>query len=278
MSNVTAYFYPMKIELTFSINFVLNWNLPMNRTDFKIYQGIDNVIEFEIRNQDRKPIRLNGRSLIMTVLEPKTRKAINQIPLIVTDSSNGWAKVVIRKPVVCDWPEGYLMYTISVVDVDGLQRMIYTDQTQGVMGWFEFISGVLPEVIPTLRILTTDWEPQTWIPPWQQVPQSMWVAQSYPGNMQDGNLDGLHTINVFCTNFTGRFYIQASIDNAPPSDSRDWFDLITDPTAGPGKYYGQFSGIDVFNYSMNLMWLRFVWQPINQTRPNGQIDKILYRY
>ena len=133
MSNVTAYFYPMKIELTFSINFVLNWNLPMNRTDFKIYQGIDNVIEFEIRNQDRKPIRLNGRSLIMTVLEPKTRKAINQIPLIVTDSSNGWAKVVIRKPVVCDWPEGYLMYTISVVDVDGLQRMIYTDQTQGVM-------------------------------------------------------------------------------------------------------------------------------------------------
>ena len=65
-SVMTVFLYDTrrKVELTLreSPSGVVNWNLPMNTNDFRVFKDVYNSIEFVVRNTDRKPINMMGRS------------------------------------------------------------------------------------------------------------------------------------------------------------------------------------------------------------------------
>ena len=114
-----------------------------------------------------------------------------------------------------------------------------------------------------------------------------------------GNTDGLHTVQVVYSDFTGKFGLQGTLATEPVDS--DWFDInlnfraytsSTDPKiqypknplaptsgiAGHGD-----TGTDAFSFVGNFVWLRavldrsYIPEPVatNQTTQLGNIDKVL---
>lgn len=68
-----------------------------------------------------------------------------------------------------------------------------------------------------------------------------------------GNTDGIHTVSVGYTNFTGRFVIEGTL-SATPADT-DWFAIELTPT----NFYQEYTaatGTDGFTFKMNILFIR----------------------
>ena len=73
---------------------------------------------------------------------------------------------------------------------------------------------------------------------------------------------------------TGKVYGEGTLDLIG-NDSSDWFTLNLS-LANPYALLTAFSGVNAFNFSGNIAWVRFYYEkdPAN----TGTIDKILYRH
>lgn len=79
-----------------------------------------------------------------------------------------------------------------------------------------------------------------------------------------GHTDGLHTLAIYCQNFTGRVILEGSISMEPTED--DWFPIsLTNTTTwmefprNPMQPTGDFdgdTGVVGFTFRMNVVWLR----------------------
>jgi len=104
----------------------------------------------------------------------------------------------------------------------------------------------------------------------------VYISSGVAGDAQTGRANGTHTIVVYQTRFQGKFWIQGSLSNEPPLPA-EWFDI----KLGAKTQYFEFTqsnnaiGPTLFNFSMNLYWLRFVYQPI--TGNQGVFLKVLYK-
>lgn len=79
-----------------------------------------------------------------------------------------------------------------------------------------------------------------------------------------GYSDGMHTVSFHVTNFTGRIFIQATLEANPTED--DWFDICLGKNnpylqfpLRPGQPTGLFNGDTsavAMNFKANVLWLR----------------------
>ena len=82
--------------------------------------------------------------------------------------------------------------------------------------------------------------------------------------------NGLITLGVYCTNYTGDFYMQGTTASSP-SDG-DWFDLDLTPFYDYHEF-NAFTGIEPFSIQSNLSYLR---AKVDNTL-SGTVDKIVIR-
>lgn len=111
-----------------------------------------------------------------------------------------------------------------------------------------------------------------------------------------GHTDGIHTIQVFYTNFTGRFGLQGTLMTDPQEG--DWFDINLNPNASLSNAtpYVEFpvnplsptgrdgdTGTQAFTFIGNFTFLRATLDrsyipeptPKDSTTELGHIDKVL---
>jgi hypothetical protein len=78
-----------------------------------------------------------------------------------------------------------------------------------------------------------------------------------------GNTDGLHTIAIYVQNFTGRVYLQATLESNPTSE--DWFTIPLADTGyieypiiplNPTGQNGGDTGVKSFTFKINALYLR----------------------
>ena len=95
------------------------------------------------------------------------------------------------------------------------------------------------------------------------------------------NDDGLHTTAVYVTDFAGKFWIEGSLVNDPTSLDGDWF-VIKLSSFFPFHEFGNtpkpddtFTGIEAFNFTGSIRWVRFKYQPDGDN--TGTFDQVLFR-
>lgn len=76
------------------------------------------------------------------------------------------------------------------------------------------------------------------------------VGDKVVGDSYLGFTDGLHTIAIYVTNFTGRVFLQGTLATDPQED--DWFDISL-----------------VTNQFSNEQFVQFPLDPLNPTGTNG---------
>jgi hypothetical protein len=110
----------------------------------KIYNGVDNVLEFDIKNADQKRIDLSALSNIELNVMDTTGNALPNSPYTVTPTAiKGIATATIPDMDLLDFPTQFFKYSVTAVK-DGNTVPLYADSRFGVAGTMELISNAMP--------------------------------------------------------------------------------------------------------------------------------------
>lgn len=258
--------YNQLIETT--ISSAQSTNLPTTTTNFKVFKGTKTVIDFKLRDLDSQVVNLTGKKVILNVFSYTTNEFQFYKELNITDPIRGAAQAVFDIIDTIDLMAGYFYYSLTSVDQD-IPQPYYIDETANALSYFELVEGVMPTPMPTVIATPDVYTPMTGT---QEGDPDYYVAGPYKGDSNQYRDDGLHTVVVYGDDFSGRFYIQVSLNDEPLQD--DWANIWLEELV-PWKNYDHFSSIEPFNFKANVKWVRF--KMIQSPGQTGQIKKILYR-
>jgi len=264
-----------KVELTLreSPSGVVNWNLPMNTNDFRVFKDVYNSIEFVVRNTDRKPINMMGRSAEINLYDQRTSKLLHNTPLKVINEAKGICTLEIAPDITSDWFLQTYSYSVVVTNADGTRHMLYVDQNESQRGFFELMQGPSFDPHPSFEI---SWEQFSLTSEYiDSNHTSLRYSTAFPGSMQRNNTSGLHTLVAYFNNFSGTLKIQGSVEDGSPT-LNDWYDIKV-------LELDKKTGVEAVSFEANLMWVRF-WvlnKADNQDAPlesiEGEITKLVFR-
>jgi hypothetical protein len=145
MQKISSYLYPNRVELIADlVGFTVEFTSVYQR-NVKIYNGIDNTIEFDIKNADQKRIDLTTVSVIsLNVMDasgnelPNSQYVINPIP-----AKKGIGYTTIPQADLDELTPQFLKYSVTAVK-DGRDVMMYADTKFGAVGTIELIGNAMP--------------------------------------------------------------------------------------------------------------------------------------
>ena len=267
-----------KIELTLRENRgSVNWNLPMNTNDFNVFKDVQNTLEFVVRDTDRKPVNMMGRSAQINFYDQRIGKLLWTKTLKVTNEARGICKLNIEPDVMADWLLQVYSYNVTVTNTDGSIHMLYVDNNEAQRGFFELQQGPVFDPRPSINFTYEDLMTTTLRAEDGSI-TSYRNSSALAGSMQTGNTAGLHTALAYFENFTGKLTIQGSVETGLPGQL-DWFDIET-------HEFDHETSTQVFAFEANLMWVRvWVYNLYEQADDNnlvlpadeGKITKFTFR-
>jgi hypothetical protein len=156
MQKISSYLYPNRVELLADVaGFTTEYTNVYQKT-VKIYNGIDNTIEFDLKNADQKRLELITDSgavppkvAVVTGIELNVMDASGQelpnSPYIVTPhpTLKGIATVTIPQEDLVDLSDQYLTFSVTAIK-DGLDVMLYGDTRFGATGTIQLIGNAMP--------------------------------------------------------------------------------------------------------------------------------------
>jgi len=155
MQKISSYLYPNRIQTIADVvadsAYPVEWKIVYQRP-IRIYKGVDNVLEFDVKNSDQKRIELVTSPTITNIklnVMDAANNALPNSPYTVTASTTikGIAVVTIPKEDVEGLDAQYLKFSLTArKGADDI--VLYADTKFGAAGTLELAGGVVPEVRP----------------------------------------------------------------------------------------------------------------------------------
>jgi hypothetical protein len=250
-----------KIEMTLrETGGTVNWNLPMNTNDFRVFRDVQNTIEFVVRDTDRKPINMMGRSAEIIFYDHRIDRELWRKELRVINEARGICKLTIEPDIMADWFLQTYSYQVAVTNPDGAVHLLYVDANETQRGFFELLQGprFLPRISETVTyeelLLST------------QMPVDGRIAyratSAIPGSLQVDDYTGVHTLAAYLDNFTGELIIEGSVEEGTPTEE-EWFTIQT-------HEFDHETSTQGYSFEANLMWWRVKIFNQNDQNPYGE--------
>lgn len=252
MSVIHVYQTPQAVHLTQGTGSP-NQNYPVNRSDFRLLKGVRNEIEVFVKDLDRKPVSMNGKTPVMRIVDRDRQHLLMETELEVVDVSKGRFRLVVDPGV--DLPLGSHIYSVLVETTGQYPTVLYTDRDRTPFGVVEVLEGPVETPAPSTMISRDQ----------MLLLGGSRHSTALPGAALVGNRTGLHTALFYLTGFTGSITIQASLEAQPTSEDLSWFDVDQVTVSG-------FSGLHPLTFEGMFVWVRFIVYE-NQ----GTVDKVFYR-
>ena len=222
--------------------------------NIKIAKGIDNVITFEIKNHEQKPVSiLNTYTPYVEVFTEDNvllKRYVGTIKETSTPNFKGHFTINVTDGDTLNLDAQYLSYTVYLMKTADMSNVLtYADSQYGITGTIELIGEAFPGAIESKQVSTFVDN----------------VSSVVNGEPNINSNEALHTVAVYSTGFDGTVTIQGTLED---NTSSNWFDIdtltLTSPTQPSFKNFnGVFSNI------------RFTIS--NSAGNSGTIDKILVR-
>jgi hypothetical protein len=148
MQKISSYLYPNRIELladlaTFTVEYV-----NVYQRTIKIYKGINNIIEFDIKNADQKRIPLasyivsNVSTIKLNVMDA-SGNALPNSPYTINPvlAKPGIAVVTIPSADLANLDSQFLKYSVIIGNT-----LLYADSRFGAVGTIELVGDAMPIV------------------------------------------------------------------------------------------------------------------------------------
>jgi len=231
---------------------------------FKIYKGVASRIYVTVKNSDKKVIPAAGKVFTAYVVSDETNELMLERQLDEINAAAGMWELTLLEGETSSWDTGRFRMVITVTDENGDEFNLYSDLDYGATAELWLEENAMPILKNAAVSDASNWQERS----------GKFYSSAYAGDAQEGRHDGLHTIAVYLTGYTGQFWVQASLENVAPTADSAWFDINLD---GANDFLSLVDTDTIFtlNFNVNAQWIRFVHDPdISNT---GTIDQVLYR-
>lgn len=151
MQKVQCYLYPNRVILLADLAGFSVENRVVYQRTVKIYQGIDNVIEFDIQNADQKRLDLVTSPAITNIRVNIMDEAGNALPSspyqVDATAIRGIAKLTIPAADLAGLTHQFLKYSVTATQ-DSNTIPLYNDSQFGAVGTLELHTNAMPVTRP----------------------------------------------------------------------------------------------------------------------------------
>lgn len=262
----TAYRYNQRSEVLIPERKGTTYFSTSNHQPLVAYQGIVANIEFAMKDSDRCALNLVDKTFTAQIVDRSTN-----------------AVVLTKVLIVINWDMAILCLHLTASELATLSTTLYdviitytessdTTKTYGMYSDQNFRFTFVLEVKQNpAEVITPSSEATTLSAP----QQGELVTSPFPSTGQTENSDGTNTVAVYLTNFTGKFYAEATLEMNPLD--RDWFNITLDEDCITEFYeFTNETGVVPFSWDGMFVWVRFRFT-FDVNVNVGTVDKILYR-
>jgi hypothetical protein len=241
--------------------------------NLKIFRGVDNRIDIQVRNNDQKASSIVGSTLVFNLVSQDTKDLVLQKDFTAMDLTTGKVTVIVTAEELLDLDIGFYNYsivkevrsTVDSTDYTVTSKMpLYMDSQYDTVGTLEITGDVYGGVADSVIVDTFNYtNPFT---EGATEPFPFYVSAIIDAAPNTSPAYPIHTFQFYTTNYTGTVEIQASLDaqGATPRDTK--FSTVATVDLANEKYK---------NVTGKYNWFRVKHIPaLNNT---GTVDKILYR-
>jgi len=248
----SSYLYPNKIDVYTNLE---SWTkeryFKVYQRPYKLYRGVDNRLDLQIRNADQKPKNIVGLTVVFNILVSESNELLKQFDCHPLDPSTGKFFVVISEADMLEFEKGLYNFSIYTINSQGVKTPLYGDSQHSALGEIRVEGDVYPEPKESEVIDIFNLENEAYFSS---------VVDAKP---QFNSNSALHTLAFYFNEYTGLVTIQGSLDDS--TNPLGWVDIKSFDLENSGITYKNITGV----------WshLRIKHKPTN-----GTIDKVLYRY
>jgi len=260
------------VDLVLTTDGITVDNRPMNQTKLVVHKGLNNTLQFFVRNRDRVLQNIGTKTLYASVINPNTSRRVVFKPLsLVNSGTTGEARLDLNVGDLTDLTPG--IYQIAITesaDNGATESPLYANQNDRIITDLEVKSSMQYQPAPTQ---TKSVFTQTQNTDLGDSANTFVTAAMY-GNQNKNYRHSKHTIAFYMTDFVGNVTIQGSALETAPTQESDWYGINAQGDFGQIKipYASAFSGVDPFNFKINTNWIRVQFDVTS-----GSMDKVLLR-
>jgi len=270
MQKISSYLYPNRIELLADLaGFTTEYTNVYQKT-VKIYKGVDNVLEFDIKNADQKRIELSTTPSITDItlnLMDASGYAVGTYSVTPTDTK-GIATVTIPSADVDNIRHQFLKYSVTA-SKDSDTIPLYADSRFGAIGTIELVGSVVP-VSHTQRVYTS------FAGEINLLGEVVTHSPAIPTTFYESTITTDMNVHIYIEDFIGKLYIQGTKNttisvnswlNAPAIEEFTFTDATTQIV--------HIHSIDVTEYKyLRVTWENSSLRRISLTNPQGLAGKV----
>lgn len=240
--------------------------------NLKIFRGVDNRIDIQVRNADQKASNITGSTLVFNLVSRDTKDLVLTKDFTAMDLATGKVTVTLTDLELLDLDSGFYNYSIvkevrAIVDSTDYKvtnkMPMYVDTQYDTVGTLEIAGDVYGDVEASTLVDTFNYTN-----PFTQgdATPKFFVSAIIDARPKLNTANTTHTFQFYTTNYTGTVTIQGSLDTqgATPRESK-WATVAT-VDLSTAKYK---------NIVGKYNWFRIKHVPA--TANTGTVDKILYR-
>lgn len=232
-----VYLYTNKLDIFTTLSD--SWSTERYRRvynrNLKIFRGVDNRIDIQVRNSDQKASNITGSILVFNLVAQDTQDLVLQKDFTEMDLATGKVTVTLTANDLVNLDNGF--YTYSIVkevrtNIDSTDYKVtsriplYVDSQYGANAVLEISGDVYGGVADSVIVDTFSYtNPQT---QGENSPPAWYTSAIIDARPNTQSANPLHTFQFYSTNYTGTVLIQGSLDNqgATPRESK-WVTVST---------------------------------------------------
>jgi hypothetical protein len=239
------------------------YNLPQYNTDITLWKGIENTINFSIRDRDRKGYSLEGNELFINIINPKLNKKITK-KLEIIDEYKGLYNVSFSQSELRDFEPTYYQASITALN-NNIEEILYSGTEWNPIFKINVKEGLRDVFKPSEKIIS-----ENFLYSYYNDEQTGLKINRYTSHKLKADETDSHTASILIKeNFIGKIIMEASVESTPSEN--DWFEIDAQEIKESDE---EKITTFMFNKQLNCLWIRFRCE----TSENElNITEILYR-
>ncbi len=118
MTTIQTYLYTNRVEVQFwDPTIFTTRNREVYAKTVRIYQGVDNPLQFVARNQDQKPVNLTGLIVQASIQDPVNELTVAVIPVIMSNISLGRGSFTISSSLANSLTQRRYLLTFKTTNI-----------------------------------------------------------------------------------------------------------------------------------------------------------------
>lgn len=273
MQLISVYLYPNKIDVF--TNASAAWQTTRYRRvynrNIKIYRGVDNRIDLQVRNSDEKTADTTGSTLVFNLVEREHQTLVARKDCTVVSAVTGKSFVTLTESEMLDIETGFYQYSVyretRTLNGDGThvttgRTPLYIDSQYDALANIEVLDSGEGELLASTKVSEFSLHKS-----FGEAFSDFYISSIINARPQVTTPQSLHTFQMFFSNYSGQLVIQGSQSDG--GNPETWTNVTTlnlvDATAIVENVVGKYN------------WFRVKHTPNTAVNNNGTVDKVLYR-